>query len=131
MLLIAGIGHLSAQTQTTATEISSLKLTDGMNTVRTPDGQSSFQFIKRGDSFSDVVFIDAHGHNIRLITKPASTNGQVPTTCKFPIPDACFGIPDSSEIGMCICKPTNLSSGEYTVTYRKAILTCRKAGGKD
>lgn len=66
LLLITGISQLSAQTQDDATEISSLKLTDGENIVLIPGGKGSFEFVKRGDRFSEVVFIDAHGHTIRL-----------------------------------------------------------------
>ncbi|WP_315814959.1 hypothetical protein [Paraflavitalea speifideaquila] len=70
-----------------------------------------------------------HGHATRLSAKPAGTNGLPPSSCKFPIPDACFGIPDSQEVAMCFCRPTDISNGAYTVTIKRAILTCRKSGG--
>jgi hypothetical protein len=129
MLLSATVvSNLSAQTRSATTELSALRLTDGKNTVRIPDGSGSFQFVKRGDTFSDVVFIGTNGSNVRLIALPGSTGGKLPTPCKYPIPDACFGIPNSSEVAMCMCKPGDKSSGEYTVTFVRAVLYGRKAG---
>lgn len=129
LLMVTVLSNLSAQTSDeTVTEIP-CRLTDGSNTVRTPDG--SFQFIKRGDSFSEVVFIDTYGRRIKLAPIPGSTNGSIPTPCKWPIPDACYGIPNASKIGMCMCKPTDLSSGEYNISYIKAVLTVRKAGSEN
>lgn len=97
--------------------VSSLKLSDGKNTVRLPDGNGSLELVKRGDRFSDVVFTDAAGKTTRLAPIPAGT-GQLPKpACKFPIPDACFGIPNANEIGMCICRPTDLTTGEdYSIS---------------
>ncbi|NII29394.1 hypothetical protein HB364_30215 [Pseudoflavitalea sp. X16] len=128
LLLIAGISNAGAQTPDVTT-ISSLKLTEGKNTVRLPDGSGSFEFVKRGDTFSDVVFIRrGTTNNLKQIGLAAkNTNGKLPTPCQYPIPDACFGIPNSSEVAMCFCKPTNLSGGEYTVTFVKAVLYGRKA----
>ncbi len=130
LLMVAGICNLSAQTREEAvTVIPSLKLVEGKNTVRTPDGSSSFQFLKRGDSFTDVIFTDEHGHEIRLSAVPGSTNGSIPTPCPWPIPDACYSIPNASKIGMCMCKATDLSTGEYNISFVRAVLTCRKSGG--
>jgi hypothetical protein len=127
--LAACAGEAVAQNRTQSViEINALKLTDGKNTVQVPNDKATIEFVKRGDRFTDVVLIDVHGHATRLAAKPASTNGMPPSSCKFPIPDACFGIPDSQEVAMCFCKPTNLSAGEYTMTIKRAILTCRKAG---
>lgn len=96
--------------------ITSLKLTDGSNTVRVPNGKGTIKFVKRGDKLSDVVFIDAAGKSTRLTPVKPGTNGAPQPSCKFPIPDACFGTPNKN-IGMCMCKPTDLSSGggEYTI----------------
>lgn len=132
LFLVTYSGKLFAQDRAQAvTEISSLKLTDGKNTVPVPNDKGSLQFVKRGDGFSDVVYVDGAGKTTRLVAKPASTNGAIPSPCKFPIPDACFGLPNSQEIAMCFCKSTNISSEEYTVTLRRAILTVRKASGKE
>lgn len=128
LLLITGISNAGAQTSDVTT-ISSLKLTEGKNIVRIPDGSGSFEFVKRGDTFSEVVFRSSKvANNLKQIALAKNTNGKLPTPCQYPIPDACFGIPNSSEVAMCFCKPTNLSGGEYTVTFVKAVLYGRKAG---
>lgn len=129
LLLITGISNSWAQTSDVAV-ISSLKLTDGKNIVRVPDGSGSFEFVKRGDTFTDVVFRSTKSsNNLKQISLAAkSTNGKIPTPCQYPIPDACFGIPNSSEVAMCFCKPSNLSGGEYTISFVKAVLFGRKAG---
>lgn len=124
-------GQAVAQNRAQSTiEMSALKFTDGKNIVQVPEAKSSVEFVKRGDKFSDVVVIDEHGHATRLAVSPARANGQFPTPCKFPIPDACFSIPNSQEVAMCFCKPNNLAGPdtEYTVVIKRAILTCRKAG---
>jgi hypothetical protein len=90
--------------------ITSVKPADGSNTVRVPNGRGVIKFVKRGDKISDVVFIDAAGKQTRLAPVKPGTNGAPQPSCKFPIPDACFGTPNKN-IGMCMCKPTDLSSG--------------------
>lgn len=95
--------------------VSSVKTTDGTNTVRVPNGRGTVKFVKRGDKISDVVFIDAAGKQTRLSPVKPGTNGAPQPSCKFPIPDACFGTADKN-IGMCMCKPTDLSSGGGEVT---------------
>jgi hypothetical protein len=93
--------------------ISNVKPTDGSNSVRVPNGKGTIKFVKRGDKISDVVFIDAAGKSTRLSPVKPGTNGAPQPSCKFPIPDACFGTADKN-IGMCMCKPTDLSSGNNT-----------------
>jgi hypothetical protein len=118
LFLFAGISGLHAQKyKLYDVLVSSVKLTDGKNTVRLPDGNGSLELVKRGKGFSDVVFTDAAGKTTRLAPKQAGT-GQLPKpACKFPIPDACFGTPSASEIGMCICRPTDLTTGEeYSIS---------------
>jgi hypothetical protein len=117
LFLLACAHNLSAQ-RTNAQDVQvAAKLSDGKNTVRVPDGKGSVQFVKRGDKFSDVVFTDAAGKTTRLAPKQTGTGNLPKPPCKFPLPDACFGTPNSGEIGMCICKPTDLSSGEeYTIS---------------
>lgn len=94
--------------------ISSVKPKEGSNTVPVPNGRGTIRFVKRGDKISDVVFTDAAGKATRLNPVQPGTNGAPQPSCKFPIPDACFGTADKN-IGMCMCKPTNLSSGNEEV----------------
>ena len=94
--------------------ISSVKPKEGNNTVPVPNGRGTIKFVKRGDKISDVVFTDAAGKSTRLNPAQPGTNGAPSPSCKFPIPDACFGTADKN-IGMCMCKPTNLSNGNEEV----------------
>lgn len=112
LFLFAAVSSLYAQVTMSDVLVSSIKMRDGKNTVRLPDGQGSLELVKRGDRFSNVVFTDAAGKITRLAPKPAGTGQSPKPACKFPIPDACFGTPNASEIGMCICRPTDLSNGE-------------------
>jgi hypothetical protein len=113
--------------------ISSVKMSDGKNTVRVPDGKGSIQLVKRGTRFSDVVYTDAAGKTTRLSPVQPGTGGAPKPACKFPIPDACFGIPNNQSVGMCICKPTDLSSGEeYTISLLlPAIQKVRDASARN
>jgi hypothetical protein len=95
--------------------ISSVKPKEGNNTVQVPDGMGTIKFVKRGEKISDVIFTDAAGKTTRLVPVQPGTNGAPKPSCKFPIPDACFGTADKN-IGMCMCKPTNISNGNDEVT---------------
>jgi hypothetical protein len=90
----------------------------GAHTVQVPGGKGAISFNKRGDKFVNVVYTDAAGKKFRLVPAKPGTGGAPQPSCKFPIPDACFGTADKN-IGMCMCKPTDLTSnggGEYTIT---------------
>ncbi|AXY78449.1 hypothetical protein D3H65_32650 [Paraflavitalea soli] len=118
MLVLATTGSLFAQSVTMSdVMISSVKIKDGKNTIQVPDGKGTIQLVKRGDKFTDVVYTDAAGKESRLSPVRPGTNGAPKPPCKFPIPDACFSIPNNQSVGMCICRPTDLSSGEdYSVS---------------
>lgn len=104
-LMAQGVGKVSLQDF-------HFKPIEGKNTVRVPNDNGTLTFVKRGDRFSDVVYTDAAGKATRLAPMQPGTGGAPKPPCKYPIPDACFGIPNNQSIGMCICKPTDLSSGE-------------------
>lgn len=131
LLSVTMVTGLRAQTANAVTEISSIQLNDGKNTVRMPDGSGSFQFVKRGDKISDLVFTGSNGKTIRLVAIPGNTGGKLPTPCKYPLPDACFGIPNSAEVAMCFCKPGDKTAQEkeYNMVVKQAILFRRKSGG--
>jgi hypothetical protein len=95
--------------------ISSVKPKEGTNTVQVPDGMGTIRFVKRGVKISDVVFTDAAGKSTKLNPVQPGTNGAPSPSCKYPLPDACFATSDKN-IGMCMCKPTNLSNGNEEVT---------------
>ena len=88
------------------------KMKEGVNTV-TKVGQGTLTFVKKGETFSEVMFKDAAGVSTRLIPTPAGTGGAPNPECKTKLPDACFSSPDKN-IGMCICKPGDISAGGNT-----------------
>lgn len=83
---------------------------EGRNTVELSNGRGIVRFDARGDKFSNVEFIDASGKTTRLVPNAGATAGAPKQDCKYPIPDACFATADKS-IGLCMCRPTNLSAG--------------------
>jgi hypothetical protein len=130
MFLLASGAAAVAQATTSDLIVSSIKAKDGKNTVRLADNKGTVEFSKRGNKFSDVVYIDPAGKSTRLVPVPAGTRNLPKPPCQYPIPDACFAIPNSSKIGMCMCKPTDLSSGEeITVSLLlPAVQAAREAG---
>lgn len=126
-------GTMTARAQRTSAPqpvtIPHVKVFDGNNVVQVPDGKGTLKFTKRGESFSDVVFIDAEGKTNRLTPVKPGTNGGVKPDCKWPIPDACFSIPNNQNIGMCICKPNEISNGkDYTISLLlPAVQAAREA----
>jgi hypothetical protein len=91
-------------------------LHDGQNSMLIKQGKGTLQFTKNGDKFSNVIYKDSTGAIIRLIPVPAGTQGAPRPDCKYPLPDACFGTADKS-IGLCICKPNNISNGKGPYTF--------------
>ncbi|MEO6253908.1 MAG: hypothetical protein ABIO79_11405 [Ferruginibacter sp.] len=95
--------------------ISSVKIKEGTTTVPVPDNGGSIQITKLGKNVRRVIYTDAAGKSTRLEPTSGTANGSPKPTCKCPIPDACFGTANKN-IGMCICKPCDLSNGEETYT---------------
>jgi len=93
----------------------------GNQTVDVPGGRGKIQFYKNGDKFSNVVFLDSLGKSHRLSPVKPSTGGAPSPTCKYPLPDACFSTADKN-IGLCICKPTDLSAGGGDGSYMIGLL---------
>jgi hypothetical protein len=89
----------------------------GIQTIPVPGNKGTVEFTREGDKFTNVVFTDAAGKTYQLTPSRPGTNGAPKPSCETPLPDACFGTADKN-IGMCICKPGNLSSGgggEYLI----------------
>ncbi|MBC7874747.1 MAG: hypothetical protein H7Y01_12160 [Ferruginibacter sp.] len=89
----------------------------GSVSLLVPGNRGTVAFTRQGDRFTNVVFTDATGKIYQLTSSRPGTNGAPKPTCETPLPDACFGTADKN-IGMCICKPGNLSSGgdgEYLI----------------
>ena len=102
----------------------------GAQTVPVPNGKGTLKFEKNGDKFTNVTYFDANGKAHRMQPTKGGTNGAPQTPCKYPLPDACFGTADKN-IGMCICKPTDLSSGGYNVTLLlPAVQKVREAAAR-
>ncbi len=90
----------------------------GTQTEPIPGGKGSVKFTRQGDKFNNVIFTDAAGKTHRLLPAKPGTNGAPKPGCAYPLPDACFATADKN-IGMCMCKPGDLSNGEtYEVTAR-------------
>lgn len=114
-MLVFTTGSLMAQGKVTTQDFP-MKLSDGKNTVRVPNDQGSISFVKRGDRISDVVYTDAAGKATRLAPTKPGTGGAPNTSCKYPLPDACYSIPNNQSVGMCICRPTDIKSDDYVVS---------------
>ena len=102
------VGDVNGDGQSDRISVNHTK-TDGTTTVQIPNGRGTLKFVARGDKFSDVIYTDAAGKSNRLTPIPGGTAGAPKTECKYPIPDACFGTADK-KIGLCMCRPTNLSA---------------------
>jgi len=90
------------------------KIKEGVNTL-TKAGQGTLQFVKKGNSFSEVIFKDETGTTTRLIPTPAGTGGAPNLESKTKSTDACFGTANKS-FGMCATRSGNI----YTVTFMRA-----------
>jgi hypothetical protein len=127
VLAAAGFSKVNAQSQKVENVvIPSVRISDGNNTVQVPNGRGTVKFTKRGESFTNVVYIDAAGKESPL--RPSTGNAPKPE-CKYPIPSACYSIPNNQNIGMCICKPTDLKSGDsYNISLLlPAVQSAREA----
>jgi hypothetical protein len=125
LLLVAFLGKVSAQRyQLEDVMVSSIKMNEGANIVHVPNGRGTIRFVKRGENFSNVMFQDAAGKIVRLNPNEASEGASPSPACKCPLPDACFATAEKN-IGMCMCKPCNLSNGDgdgdwsLTIQYTK------------
>jgi hypothetical protein len=90
------------------------KIKEGVNTL-TKEGQGTLQFVKKGNSFSEVTFKDEGGNTTRLIPTPAGTGGAPNLVNKTKSPDICFGTANKA-VGLCVTKSGNI----YTVTFMRA-----------
>lgn len=88
----------------------------GSQVVPVPGGKGTLKFDKRGDTFTNVVFLDSLGRTHRLSAAQPGAAGNPKPACDTPLPDACFATADKN-IGMCICKPGNITngSGDYLI----------------
>ncbi|MEO6253906.1 MAG: hypothetical protein ABIO79_11395 [Ferruginibacter sp.] len=125
IFIFAITGKVSAQGQqalqngvaTIILDAASLK--DGQNSMLIKEGKGILQFTKNGDRFTNVSFKDSAGVVRRLTPVPAGTQGAPKPECKYPLPDACFGTADKN-IGLCICKPGDISGG-YTISFIRKL----------
>jgi hypothetical protein len=112
--------------------LNATSLKDGPNSMLIKEGKGTLQFTKSGDRFSNMSFKDSAGIVTRLVPVPAGTQGAPKPECKYPLPDACFGTADKN-IGLCICKPTDISAG-YTISFyyvRKHIANVKYEAAKN
>ncbi len=129
-MLVFVAGGLMAQGKVSLNDFH-LKLTDGKNTVKVQNENGTISFMKRGDKITDVVYTDAAGKTTRMEPTKPGTNGAPNTSCKYPLPDACYSIPNNQSVGMCICRPTDIKSDDYVVSIGlllPAVQKVRDAG---
>lgn len=105
--------------------VSSVKATEGANTVIVPDGNGTLTFVKRASAFSNVVFIDAAGKRTSLTPTAGGTSGAPQPECKTTLRDACFGTANKN-IGMCICKPANIAGAPETYSISLLLPAVQK-----
>ncbi|MEO6253909.1 MAG: hypothetical protein ABIO79_11410 [Ferruginibacter sp.] len=99
-------------------------LKEGTNRLMAKELKGTLTFVKNGNTFSDVIFKDDAGRSTRLTPTRGGSNGAPKPECKTTLPDACFSSPDK-KIGMCLCKPGNLTNGgeeTYTVKFYQTYL---------
>jgi len=85
-------------------------LLKGTNRMQVKELKGTLIITTDGSSFSEVIFKDDAGKSTRLTATRGETNGASRPECKSKLPDACFSSPDKN-IGMCICRPDDLSTG--------------------
>lgn len=86
-------------------------LMKGTNRMQVKELKGTLIITTDGSSFSKVIFNDDAGKSTTLTATRGGTNGAPKPECKTKLPDACFSSPDKN-IGMCICRPDDLSNGE-------------------
>ena len=103
--------------------LSGANLKEGTNRMTVKELTGTLVFVKKGNSFSDVIFTDNAGKSTRLTPTRGGTNGAPKPECKTKLPDACFSSPDKN-IGMCICKPGDITNGDagYVVKFYRELL---------
>jgi hypothetical protein len=108
LFMFAVVAQVTAQTME---HISfAARMADGPNTLYVPDGRGTITLVKSGNTFSNVVYTDVAGAAYRFVPN-GGTGAALPPDCPYPIPDACYSIPNYKNIGMCICGPKDLSAG--------------------
>jgi hypothetical protein len=120
LLLLAVAGSVNAQNRAGGSRpqgkvtYQDFHFVQGSNTIQLTGGAVLTCRKSGGDAFSDVVYTDAGGKTFQLVRTTREAGVAPQPSCKYPLPDACFATADKS-IGMCICKPTDLSGGAYSV----------------
>jgi hypothetical protein len=99
------------------------KLKEGENKVPLRRSRS-LAITMRLNVITKVEFIDSMGVRTLLSPTRGGANGAPNPECKTKLPDVCFSSPDKN-IGLCICKPTDLSNGEgeYTIKFRRGFVS--------
>jgi hypothetical protein len=134
LLLLTVAGSVNAQNRTSSSKpqgkvtYQDFHFVNGTNTIQLASGAILTCRKTGGDAFSDVVYKDSAGKTFQLVQSTSGAGVAPQPSCKYPLPDACFATADKS-IGMCICKPTDLSGGTYSVALLlPAVQAAREAG---
>lgn len=112
---------------TTATKVSAQQFvarlttrggfTEGANTMIVTEGKGTIKFVKKGDSYSDVIFTDNKGKANRLSAVNPCSNTAVQTACEG-FTEACFATPDK-KVNIYFCRSAKLSG----TTSRQTTIT--------
>ncbi len=103
LIIIISIGHESAAQRKIGQGdiiLSGINLVEGQNTMLLPGGGGELKFVKRGESFSNVVLLDSLKNSIHFM--PAETGGIM--TCGTTGITAVFGNTGSKK-KVVFCKP--------------------------
>lgn len=103
-------------------------LNEGANSISlNKEGQGTLQFTKTGERFTNVIYIDSFNRSHVLLPVKPGTGGAPQAECKHTLPDACFATADKN-IGLCICKSTDLSLGEEKYNFSVRCSSCNTNG---
>jgi len=88
-------------------------LMKGTNRMQVKELKGTLIITTDGVGYSEVIFKDDAGKSTRLTATRSETNGAPKPECKSKLPDTCFSSSDKN-IGLCICRPDDLSTGRST-----------------
>ena len=81
--------------------ISAATLPNGFNTLELPERKGMLEFVKQGDHFLQLVWIDEAGLATRLEPKPVLLPRGSQFTISTLLPGAAFGMPEARQAFVC------------------------------
>jgi len=93
---------------------SAAKMKEGSNSVIIKEGKGVLQFVKKGDTYAEVIYKNEAGKSTRLSPSSSGVNGTARPLCNTR-PAASFTNTDKT-IGLCICSIDQPGAGGYIIT---------------